>query len=160
MYEDIKTFVDTCTIYQERKNRPNEKRPLDRFPIPHEPFEIISIDLKGPLTLTESGNQLILVVICWFSKYVEAISIPNKQGIIVANALVKGIFCRHGIPKQVLSDQGKEFINNILSEVYKLLGINQLKICTYHPSLNGTVERFNRTLGDLIAMFVNDNQSN
>ncbi|GFO43375.1 Gag-Pol polyprotein [Plakobranchus ocellatus] len=63
----------------------------------------------------------------------------------VAEALVD-IYSRLGVPEEVLSDQGTQFISDCMKEVCRLLGIKQKTTTPYHPMRNGLVERFNATL--------------
>ena len=56
------------------------------------------------------------------------------------------MFTRVGIPEEVLSDQGSQFMSNVMNEVSRLLSMSQLHTTVYHPMCNGLVERFNGTL--------------
>ena len=56
--------------------------------------------------------RYILTQTDYFSKYVEAFAIPEKSAICVAEGLYKS-FCRHGAPVHVISDQGREFVNQV-----------------------------------------------
>ena len=51
-----------------------------------------------------------------------------------------------GIPKEVLSDLGTQFVSKCMEEVSRLLSIKQLTTTLYHPMCNGLVERFNGIL--------------
>ena len=82
-------------------------------PIPVKPdvWSLVGMDLIGPLTKSSSGNQYILTMTCYFSKWVEAFPLPDKS------AVAKGIYsayCRHGAPDEITSDQGREFLNQVL----------------------------------------------
>ena len=48
----------------------------------------------------------------YFSKYVEAVPIPDKSAISVAHGVYK-VYCRHGAPVGVICDQGREFVNQV-----------------------------------------------
>ena len=63
----------------------------------------------------------------------------------VAEALIE-IYSRVGIPREVLTDQGKQFTSDLMKEVGRLLSLKQLTTTSYHPACNGLVERFNGTL--------------
>ena len=56
------------------------------------------------------------------------------------------MFCRHGWPKLVQSDQGREFVNGVNSCLFKLTGVKQCVSSAYHPQTNGLDERLNQTL--------------
>ena len=63
----------------------------------------------------------------------------------VAEALVS-VYCRVGIPSEVLSDQGRQFMSQCMQHVSTLLNFKQLVTTPYHPMCNGLVESFNATL--------------
>lgn len=66
----------------------------------------------GPYNQTTSGNRYILSMTCYFSKWIEAFPLPDKSARNVANALYKA-YCRHGAPVSIISDQGREFVNEV-----------------------------------------------
>jgi len=72
----------------------------------------------------------------------------------VAEHLIQ-LFARVGIPKEILSDQGTNFMSQLLKELYNLLQIHQIRTSPYHPQTDGLVERFNRTLKSLLRKLVN-----
>uniref|UniRef100_A0A3P8NHD3 Integrase catalytic domain-containing protein n=1 Tax=Astatotilapia calliptera TaxID=8154 RepID=A0A3P8NHD3_ASTCA len=75
-------------------------------------WELIGIDLTGPLPKTSSGFQYILTATDYFSKWVEAFPLKTKSASEVAQHLCSIIY-RHGCPKRILSDQGREFVNEV-----------------------------------------------
>src|SRR5207247_1778190 len=116
-----------------------------------EPWERIAIDLTGPHPISNSGNVYILTMIDLFSKWAEAIPIPNKEATTVARALFDVILSRFGMPIQILSDNGLEFENKLLKELCRLLDIDKLHTTAYKPSTNGAVERPHRTMNSMLA---------
>ena len=60
--------------------------------------------------------------------------------------MAKELFSRVGVPSEILSDQGSNFMPKLLSEVYNLLYIRPNRTSPYHPQTDGLVERFNQTL--------------
>ena len=63
----------------------------------------------------------------------------------MADALVQS-FCRVGIPEELVSDQGSNFISNLMAQLYDQLGITKIQTSVYHPEANSPVECFNGTL--------------
>ena len=55
------------------------------------------------------------------------------------------IQCRFGCAKVMISDQGREFVNNLNSELMQFTGTEHHITSAYHPQANGLVERFNQT---------------
>ena len=119
-------------------------------------MQIVATDIVGPLPESDGGNSYILVVGDYFTKWMEAFPIPNQDAITVANKLVNEVFLMFAIPEQLHSDQGRQFESRFLSEVCKLLGIYKTRTTPYHPQCNGLVERFNRTLLNMLSTCVGD----
>ena len=67
----------------------------------------------------------------------------------VAEALVD-IFSRLGVPEEILSDLGTQFVSDCMREVTRLLSIKQLTTTPYHPMCNGLTEKFNRTMKSML----------
>ena len=67
------------------------------------------------------------------------------------------IISRHGVPAELLSDCGANFLSKLMQEVCKLMGIHKVNKTAYHPETDGLVERFNRTLIDMLAKTVEKN---
>ncbi|GFO27412.1 Zinc finger protein [Plakobranchus ocellatus] len=63
---------------------------------------------------------------------------------------------RLGVPEEVLSDQGTQFISDCMREICRLLGIKQKTTTPYHPMCNGLVERFNATLKTCLRRMCNE----
>jgi len=64
------------------------------------------------------------------------------------------LFSRVGIPKEILSDQGTNFMSKLLKELYNLLHVSQLRISPYHPQMDGLVERFNQMLKAMLRKLI------
>jgi hypothetical protein len=156
---DVKEFIKQCDGCSSRKGPPRKpKAPLQLYTV-GAPMERIAIDIMGPLPVSENGNRYLLVTMDYFSKWPEVYPIPNQEARTVANALVREFFCRFAIPKELHSDQGRNFESNLLKEVCAILGIRKTRTTPYHPQSDGMVERFNRTLAAQLSLFINENQT-
>jgi hypothetical protein len=121
-------------------------------PIPvGEPFSKIGIDIVGPLPITKKGNKYIVVMTDYFTKWPEAEAISEATGKRVSEFIYQTIICRHGCPKEILSDRGTHFRNEVVDGLLKQFEIRHLLSTPYHPQTNGLVERFNRTLCESLA---------
>ena len=114
-------------------------------------MQIIAVDILGPLPKSAVGNSYILVVGDYFTRWMEAYDIKNQEAATVAQKLVDEIFCRFSTPEQLHSDQGSQFESQLISEICKIMNINKSHTTPYHPQGDGLVERFNRTLLDMLA---------
>ena len=72
----------------------------------------------------------------------------------MADAFFQLIICQFGMPAVIHSDQARDFENHLIQELCLLLGAHKTRTTPYHPASDGLVERFNRTLLMLLAMFV------
>ena len=103
------------------------------------------MDIMGLLPRSRSGKIYILVVCDYATRYQEAIPMHSIDAEHVAEELVK-LFARVGVPSEILTDQGSNFVSQLLAEVYHLLHIKPIRTTPYHPQTDGLVERFNQTL--------------
>ncbi|GFW76646.1 hypothetical protein TNCV_4943631 [Trichonephila clavipes] len=122
------------------------------------PFERIAFDILGPLPRTASGNKYLLVVMDYFTKWPEVYPIPDQEAPTVAEAVVQHWISRYGVPLQLHSDQGRNFVSAVLKGVCELLGIDKTKTTPLHPQSDGMVERFNRTILNNLSLMVSKNQ--
>ena len=108
------------------------------------------MDILGPLPLTPRGNKFVLVVTDYFTKWTESYAIPNQEATTVAEKLVSEFVCRFGVPREIHSDQGTNFESKVMTEVCKLLDIEKTRTTPLHPQSDGQVERYNRTLIEML----------
>ena len=106
---------------------------------------------SGAFPESTNGNNYILVVGDYFTRWVEAYAICNQEAVTVANKLTNEFFFRFSPAEQLHSDQERQFESQVIAEVCKLLGIHKSCTTPYHPQSDGMVERFNRTLLNMLA---------
>ena len=100
---------------------------------PNTAFEKISMDIVGPLPESKSVNLYILTIRDNFTKYSLAISLPNYQSSTIADAFMKKFICIFGSPTGVLTDQGRDFLSNLLERLAKRFRIKQFRTTAFHP---------------------------
>ena len=124
-------------------------------------MQLVSIDILGPLPVTEEGNKYVLAAVDHFTRWVEAFPIRNQEATTVARKLVDELFCRFSPLEQLHSDQGQQFEAELIEEICKLLEIRKSCTCMapYPPQGNGMVKRFNRTLLDMLATTAHNHPS-
>ena len=126
------------------------------MPLIDEPFKRVAVDLIGPLhPVTDRGNRYILTLVDHATRYPEAIALKGIETERVAEALVD-IFCRVGVPQEMLTDMGSQFTSALMNEVCRLISLKQLTTTVYHPMCNGLVERFNGSLKQMLKRMCNE----
>ena len=121
-------------------------------------WERVAMDLLDMSATTTRGNRYVLVMVDCFSRWTEACPLPDKTAHYVADAFFNQVVCRFGMPSVIHSDQGREFDNKIMQELCILCGSHKTRTTPYHPESDGMVERFNRTLLMMLAMFAGKNR--
>ena len=96
MKKDIQAHIDSCLQCQVRKKSTAKPTPLQPLPTTDQPNQRIHIDLFGPLKTSAQGNKMVLVMTDAFTKYAEAIAIPNKEAETVAMEIFINWICRFG----------------------------------------------------------------
>ena len=150
-FNAVRDWCQTCPDCASRKSQaPRRRAPLGTITAGY-PTQIMAVDLLGPLPESHSGNSYVMVVGDYFTRWMEALPIPNQEAETVAKQLVDEVFLRYSVPEQLHSDQGRQFESELVREVCKLLNIRKTRTTPYHPQCDGLVERFNRTLLDMLA---------
>ena len=155
MANDIAEHIKMCKICHQQNNRDNSKNkvPLQPWGPPTSRNQRIHFDLVGPLKSSISGFKHILSITDAFSRWIELVPIPNKEANTVAKALFDKWICKFGFYRQSVSDGGKEFDNEVLKELSKLMQSKHHIVSPYSPSVNGIIERVHRSLGAYIKSF-------
>ena len=144
---DVARFCRSCDICQRTISKGKiPKVPLQKMPLIDQPFKRVAVDLVGPISPPiKNGHQYILTLLDYATRSQEAIALKRIDTPTVAEALVD-IFCRLGIPEEILSDLGTQFVSKCMEEANRLLSTRHLTTTPFHPMRNGLVERFNGTL--------------
>ena len=154
--QSVSDWCRTCATCATRKSSaPKRKAPLETVAAGY-PMQVVAVDILGPLPETEQGNRYVLVAGDYFTKWVESYAIPDQEATTVAQKLTDEMFCRFSPPEQLHSDQGKQFESKLVEEICKLLQVKKTRTTPYHPQCDGMVERFNRTLLDMLATTLKD----
>ena len=160
MLADVKTWCKTCKICMSRKNTiKNQVVPLKPIKPPKAPMETTAMDIVGPLPMSMLGNKYILVFSDYLTKWPEAIAIPDQKAETIAKIFVEKIIFSYGAPKRIITDQGTNFMSDLLKAICELFDIIKLNTSPYHPQTDGLVERFNGTLLNMLSSYTNTNQS-
>lgn len=145
--KDVESFARRCDDCQRYKHSKPNTQPLTITSTASRTFQKIFLDLVGPIDMDTNGYKYILTIQCDLSKFVEAYPLANKEAETVAQSFVSNFLLRYGLPDEILTDQGTEFLSSIFSETCKLLGIKQLHSTAYHHETLGSLENSHKHLG-------------
>ena len=152
--KEITDYVRSCDLCQRvGKGLHPQKAPLKSLPVISKPYDLIAMDIVGPLPKTQSGNRFILTVIDMATHFPEAIALPSHTAADVASALAD-IFSRFGFPDRILSDQGTDFMSELMQIFLHDFNIRQIRTSPYHPQSNPSLERFHKTMKSMIRCLV------
>ena len=159
MYTDIEKYTKKCDSCAKVKTPPTLRRaPHAVFTCATRPMEAIQIDFVGPITpKSNDGSRVILVVTDLFTRYAEAFPLEDQRAPLVARTLVTQFFCRYGAPTKLHSDQGSNFTSTLIKEIMKLYKILHVKGSAYRPQSQGSVERLNRSLIEMLKHYTIQN---
>ena len=110
----------------------------------------MAFDIVGPMPKGKGGNRFLLTAICMSSRWPEAIPLKSITAKAVALGMIE-IFSRTGIPLQLVTDQGAQFVGSVVTQLCTNLHIEKIKTTPYHPEGNGVVERMHGTLGAMLT---------
>ncbi|GFU28203.1 retrovirus-related Pol polyprotein from transposon 412 [Trichonephila clavipes] len=85
---------------------------------------------------------------------------PTAEVHKIAKSLLKEIVLRHGAPRVIITDRGAAFQSRLVSSLVDFCNIDHRFTTAYHPQTNGLTERFNKTLADMLSMYVDAEQKN
>jgi hypothetical protein len=149
--KDATHYCKTCDICQKTTDK-GRVRPVPLITIPsiEQPFKRVAIDLVGEIKpASASGHRYILTLVDMATRFPEAVPLKSIDSVTVAEALI-AIFSRMGFPEQILSDNGSQFVSELMKQVFRLLAIRPVHTTPYHPQANGRVERFNGSLKKML----------
>jgi len=164
MVSDTKSFCETCVVC--KRSKPSNQKPyglLNPLSIPSYPWESIGMDFIGPLP--ESSNRdgsfdSITMVICLLTAMVHLIpSRTNYNARQLAELVFEEIYKLHGLPKNIISDRDVLFTSTFWGHLHKLLGTKLRMSSAYHPQTDGSTERANRTVTQMLRQCINDKQT-
>lgn len=145
--EDVKGYVEACQVCCQGKS--SHQRPqglLHPLPVPHRPWSHLSLDFITGLPLSQ-GNTVILVVVDRFSKAARFIPLPKLPSAKeTAELIISHVFRVFGIPQDIVSDRGPQFLSRFWGAFCRLFGTTASLSSGFHPESNGQTERVNQDL--------------
>lgn len=142
---DITLWCRQCVSCQQAKVHRHTKMPVAKIPVPEKAFQHVHVDIVGPLPHCR-GYSYLLTILDRHSRWPDAIPLQRITAEDCADAFVAHWVSRHGIPRDITSDRGRQFVSQLWQELGKSLGSRLHFTTAYHPQANGMVERFHRSM--------------
>ena len=83
---------------------------------------------------------------------------PDCTAQTTAQFIFQEIVCRHGTPKEILTDRATSFQNDLITALLHIIRTKHRLSSPYHPQTNGLTERFNQTLCTILAKYTEQHQ--
>lgn len=160
MFKDIKKYILACQKCRACKiDRTKPMGTLQPIEPPTGILELMGLDFVGPVPESTNGHKYILVCTDYLSRFAITQATRNCTADTAAKFLVEQVILRLGVPKQLLTDRGSHFMSRVFEAIAARCGTHHITTTSYHPQCNGLTERFNATLVDSLATYVNQQQS-
>ena len=150
MQADAEAYVRACDKCQRFSNiirKPTEELTPMMAPWP---FAQWGLDIMGPFPTAIRQLKFLVVGINYFTKWVEAEALATITEKNIRSFVWRCIICRFGIPRVLVSDNGKQFDNDTFRDFCSQLEIRNHYSSPAHPQANGQVEVTNRSLLKII----------
>ncbi|KAL0172961.1 hypothetical protein M9458_033272 [Cirrhinus mrigala] len=159
MAQDVRRFVRgcaDCAMAKTPRHLPTGK--LLPLPVPRRPWSHLGVDFATDLP-NSRGVTCILIIVDRFSKSVHFIPLKGlPTAMETAELLFNHVFRYFGIPEDIVSDRGPQFISRVWRAFFKLLGVTVSLSSGYHPQSNGLMERKIQDLSRFLRIFCHKHQ--
>ena len=159
MFADISNWVNACLPCARVKTNMPKSHGLLQPIVTQRPFEILAMDIMGPLTTSDEGFKYLLNCVDLFTSWPESIPLRTLTALETGLAL-QTIISRHSCPSTVLTDQGTNFMSTLFGKVCKTYGIKHITSSSYHHQTIGKVERFHKYMENSLSTIVKKDQTN
>ena len=155
----IASYIKGCDRCNRTKTFP--AKPVGKLvpnQIPKDIWEIITVDLITGLPESE-GYNAIMVVVDRLSKLLHVLPTTDQvtsEG--MARLYRDNVWKHHGLPDQIISDRGPQFVSRFMKELNSILGIKTTPSTAYHPQTDGQTERENQGIEQYLRLFINHRQ--
>ena len=159
MLSDARSFVKRCDRCQ--KHAPVVRQPPEMLtsinsPIP---FAMWGLDILGPFPVASAQRKFLIVGIDYFTKWIEAKPLAKITTQQVTQFLWESIICRYGLPRIIVTDNGRQFNNEDFKKYCGEKDIDLRFTSVAHPQANGQAEVANRIILDGLKKRVERSQS-
>jgi hypothetical protein len=140
---DAAELVQKCEGCQKCARDQKQSSSLTQLIQPTWPLQRWGLDLLGPLPPAQGNLKYVMVVVEYFSKWIEAKPLATITSVTVQKFFWQNIVCRFRVPKAITVDNGTQFDAEAFKEFYKQIGTKIHFALVRHLESNGLVERAN-----------------
>uniref|UniRef100_A0A1I7TMG4 RNA-directed DNA polymerase n=2 Tax=Caenorhabditis tropicalis TaxID=1561998 RepID=A0A1I7TMG4_9PELO len=151
MKANFHSWARECIPCQRKRSQHPSRREPQSIVLTSAIFEKVGVDLTGPFIQSTRGNKYVINAICWFSKYVIAVPLPDAKTESIVKALLEEVVFKHGTPSQIVSDNATSFTSAAFKSFCQQLNVGHHLAIPHHSRGNGATERTFRTF-----KYVND----
>jgi len=146
--KSIENVAKSCTSCQAVKQSP-AAAPLQPWVWPAHPWKRVHLDFAGPFQ-----GAMFFVAVDAHSKWLE-VHVMKETTAAKTIDVLRTIFAAYGLPEQVVTDNGPQFVSEDFAMFTKMNGVKHIRCAPYHPASNGLVERFVQSLKTALKASVN-----
>ena len=150
--KEIENLAKSCAACHAVKRAPPTV-PLHPWIWPSRPWQRVHLDFAGPFQ-----GAMFLIAVDAFSKWPE-VRVMSTTTVSATLDVLREWFCTHGIPEQIVTDNGSQFTADAFKVFTQRNGIRHVKSAPYHPASNGLAERFVQSLKQSLKASLNDGRS-
>lgn len=153
---DVREFVRAChSCQQANASTKKPVGPLHPLPVPRDKFDDIAMDFVGPLP-SAGGHDYLLTITDWLTGFIELVPCSTTLNardlaLLFWNCWVS----RYGLPLSITSDRDALFTSRFWTTLWDEQGVRLKMSTAFHPQTDGTSERSNKTVGQLLRSWVN-----
>lgn len=153
--KDVRKMARNCINCQKSKVTKHQKSALGNYELVSQRFSNVHLDIIGPLPVSENQRYCV-TLIDRFTRWPEAIPVPDITATTVATAIYSNWIARFGVPEIIVTDRGTQFESELFTELSKVIGFQRKRTTSYNPKCNGFIERWHRTLKAAIMCYDRD----
>lgn len=143
----IEAYVPSCTDCQRNKNQTTKPAgPLHPVPVPDKHFDLVAIDFIGPLPKDDGFDCIVTMMDRLGIDIQIALCNTNMTAEDFASIFWDRWFCENGCPEELITDHDKLFVSQFWKALMKLSGIKHKMSTAFHPQMDGSSERSNKTV--------------
>ena len=157
MRKDVESWYRQCVDCVRSRSSPHHPHGKLTKVIVGEPLDVVAVDILSGLPSTPENYKYILVVTDYFTKWAEAYPLKNAEAPTCMMSLYNNFFSRCGLPRQLHTDQDKNFESKLFYEFSRLTGVRKTRTTPFHPQSDGQTQRMNRTLLQMLQATCQEN---